>query len=160
MVLHRLRRAAEPALIRLLHVYWRWARGMTLGVRGIVLDSTGRVFLVRHSYVAGWHLPGGGVETGETLREALARELFEEGNITLEEAPVLHAVYFNGTASSRDHVALFVVRAFRQDSPPVPCSEFVEHGFFAPSGLPADTTPGTRRRILEVLDGVPAADRW
>ena len=125
---------------RLLHVYWRFARGMTLGVRGLVIDGTGRVFLVKHSYVAGWHLPGGGVETGETLVTALARELREEGNIELSEPPLLFAVYFNRRASRRDHVALYVVRAFHQSAPPQPNSEIVAHGFFAPDALPADTT--------------------
>jgi len=32
------RRALEPALRRLLHVYWRFARAMTLGVRALVID--------------------------------------------------------------------------------------------------------------------------
>ena len=52
------------------HFYWRFARGMTLGVRAVVVDRDDRVFLVKHSYVAGWHLPGGGVETGEPLHES------------------------------------------------------------------------------------------
>jgi len=39
-------------------------------VRGLVIDEEGRVFLVNHSYVSGWYLPGGGVEVGETMSEA------------------------------------------------------------------------------------------
>ena len=61
-LLERTRQALEPALRRVMHVYWRFARGLTLGVRALVVDGQGRIFLVKHSYVSGWHLPGGGVE--------------------------------------------------------------------------------------------------
>ena len=155
-----LREATEPALRRLFHLYWLFQRGMTLGVRALVIDEAGRVFLVKHSYVSGWHLPGGGVEVGETLRAALARELAEEGNIELTGPPVLHAMYLHARVSRRDHVALFVVRAFRQIAAPVPNREIVGHGFFPLDALPAGTTTGTRTRIAEVLHGAPASETW
>src|SRR5262249_5306556 len=140
--------------------YWRFSRGMTLGVRALVIDGAGRVFLVKHSYVRGWHLPGGGVEAGETLAEALARELREEGNIELAEPPALHGVFLNDRDFGRDHVALFLVRNFRQSAAPVPDHEITAHGFFTIEALPDDTTAATRARIIEVLGGAPVNERW
>lgn len=133
---------------------------MTLGVRAVVVNADGHVFLIKHSYVPGWHLPGGGVETGETLLESLARELAEEGNIRLAGLPEFHGVYLNAHVSRRDHVALYVVRAFHQDGLPQPNHEIVAHGFFAPDALPDDTTRGTRARIAEVLAQHPPSERW
>jgi len=153
-------RALAPSLRRALHLYWRFARGLTLGVRGVVLDGSGRVLLVKHSYGEGWHFPGGGVEPGETLRDALERELVEEGNIRLVDAPALHGIFYNPAGSRRDHIAVFVVKSFRQESPPQPGREIVEHGFFSPRALPEDTTLGTRRRLAELIDGVAVSERW
>ena len=160
MTLSIVRRPLEPLIRVLFHIYWRFSRGLTVGVRGLVLDGEGRVFLVKHSYVAGWHLPGGGVEKGETLLAALARELREEGNIELNAAPVFHAIYFNRRISSRDHVALYVVRSFQQTAPPQPNHEIVAHGFFAMQDLPADTSRATRERIAEVITGRPPSEKW
>src|SRR5258707_1520871 len=144
-MINRLRRASEPVLRRFFHFFWRFARGLTIGVRAVVLDGEGRVFLVRHSYVGGWHLPRGGVEGGETVATSIARELAEEGNITVTAPPALHGLFYNTTDSPRDHVAVFVVRAFRQDAPPQPNYEIVGHGFFSPAPLPPGPRPGTPR---------------
>jgi ADP-ribose pyrophosphatase YjhB (NUDIX family) len=154
------RHSLEPLMRRIFHFYWRFARGLTLGVRAVVIDGTGRVFLVKHSYVAGWHLPGGGVEVDETLMTALTRELREEGNIELSEQPDFFALYFNRRASRRDHVALYVVRAFHQSAPPQPNHEIIAHGFFATDALPEETTRATRARIAEVMDGRTVAELW
>jgi len=135
-------------------------RPMTLGVRGLVIDPCGHVLLVRHTYTPGYFFPGGGVERGETLAQSLERELEEEANIVLEGAPTLHGVYLNTRASKRDHVALFVVRAFRQTAPHKPDYEIAEAGFFAPDALPEATTPATRARLAEVLGGAEVSPYW
>jgi 8-oxo-dGTP pyrophosphatase MutT (NUDIX family) len=160
MNLQNARRMFEPALRRVFHLYWRLARGMTLGVRGVVLDADNRIFLVKHSYVSGWHLPGGGVEVGEAFRDALARELMEEGRIELSGEPGLHGVFFNSYASRRDHVAVYVVRHFRQDRLPEPNREIIACGFFDAAELPPDTTEGTCQRIAEVLENREIITTW
>jgi hypothetical protein len=86
--------------------------------------------------------------------------LREEGNIALLDPPALHAVYFNRRISRRDHVAVYIVKSFRQIAPPQPNSEIVEHGFFATDELPADTSRATRERIAEVLTGRMPAEIW
>jgi ADP-ribose pyrophosphatase YjhB (NUDIX family) len=158
--LDRIRRACEPAIRRAMHSYWRVSRGMTLGVRGLVIDESRRVFLVKHSYVSGWHLPGGGVEPGETVVDALIRELAEEGNIEPTAPPRLHGLFFNNRASQRDHVAVFVLTDFRQTAPPAPGREIIAHGFFKLDELPNDTTAGTRQRLIEVMGGAPVREQW
>ena len=160
ILLERLRGAAEVVVRPALHLYWRFSRGLTLGVRGLVIDERRRVFLVKHSYVPGWHLPGGGVEPDETMIDALIRELTEEGNIEPTAPPMLHGVFFNDRVSRRDHVAVFILRDFRQTAAPKPNREIVAHGFFALDELPNDTTAPTRARIIEVMGGAPVSERW
>jgi len=160
MALSKLQIAFEPLLRRVFHFYWRFSRGLTLGVRGIVIDAAGRIFLIKHGYVSGWHLPGGGVEPLETMLDALARELKEEGNIDLVGTPHFHGLFHNSRVSGRDHIAVYVVRSFRQDAAPIPDREIIAHGFFAPEELPPETTTSTRARIKEVLSELPAPQKW
>jgi ADP-ribose pyrophosphatase YjhB (NUDIX family) len=157
---HRLRRVLEPVIRRGMHFYWRFSRAATLGARAMVIDGAGRILLIKHTYVDGWHLPGGGVETGETLLEALTRELAEEGNIQLGAAPQLYSVYFNRRTSRRDHVALFIVRDFRQDGNPKPNHEIAEHAFFPIDALPGDASRATRARVAEVFGGAAISELW
>lgn len=157
---HRLRRVLEPVIRRGMHFYWRFSRAATLGARAMVIDGAGRIFLIKHTYVHRWHLPGGGVETGETLLEALTRELAEEGNIQLGAAPQLYSVYFNRRTSRRDHVALFIVRDFRQDGNPKPNHEIAEHAFFPIDALPEDASRATRARVAEVFGGAAISELW
>ncbi len=146
-------------LIRILQPWFRLRRGMTLGVRIVVLDDENRVFLVRHGYAPGWLLPGGGVERGQTVYDAVERELAEEGGIVPDERPVLHGLFSNEAKFRGDHVACFVLRRFTRTDW-TPTLEIREAGFFPVTDLPEGTTGGTRRRIAEVLEGRTPLANW
>ena len=148
-----------PGLGRLLHAWWRFSRGLTLGVRAVVIDARG-VFLVRHTYARGWHFPGGGVEPGEAALDAARRELREEARIELVGEPPLHGIFFNANASRRDHVVVYVVRDFRVIEAKAPDREIAEARFFPLDTLPPDLTRGTRARLDEIAGRAPVSVRW
>ncbi|MGB3388853.1 MAG: NUDIX domain-containing protein [Pseudaminobacter sp.] len=156
------RQSGWPRLrARLFHFYFLLRRPMTLGVRGLVHDrTTNSILLIRHTYVPGWQLPGGGVEIGETMLHALERELIEEGNIEFSAPPVLKSMHFNRQSSRRDHVGLYLIESFRQVAPKRPDREIAEAGFFPLDALPDATTPATLRRIAEIFDGAPPSPDW
>jgi 8-oxo-dGTP pyrophosphatase MutT (NUDIX family) len=147
-------------LRRAMHLYWRVSRGMTMGVRAIILDPADQVFLIRHTYVEGWHLPGGGVEVGETALEAMTREVREEACIAVTAPPALHGIFLNTWVSRRDHVVVYVVRAFDILGPKLADREIAEAGFFPMTALPKATTAATRRRLAEVRTGSAPALHW
>ena len=146
-------------VVWLLHRVFMLTRGMTLGVRAACFDAGGRIFLVRHTYVPGWYMPGGGVERGETALEALRKELREEGNLEIRGEISLFHAYYNRNASKRDHVLFYRVTV-EQTKPRAPDREIAESGFFALDALPENTTAATLRRLKELSGEVERADYW
>ena len=133
---------------------------MTMGVQAAVLDGENRVLLVRHSYTAGWHLPGGGVSAGETLSQALARELREETGVELTGPVKLHGIFLNTRYSRRDHIAVFLVREFDASRERRPDWEIRETGFFGLDALPPETSRATRARLIEIVQNAPVSEYW
>lgn len=153
----------NSGLLRAAHLirlgWYRVRRPVTLGTRAILADDQGAVLLIRHSYVSGWHLPGGGVDRGETLAAAIRREVREETGLEIREIDRMLGLYARFRHGASDHVAIFEVRRWAGEIA-VDGLEIVDARFFDPDMLPAETTPATRRRIAEWRGRTPIADHW
>lgn len=145
---------------RLFHKWFLLTRAMTLGVRGLAFDGEGRVLLVKHTYVAGWHLPGGGVEPGQTTLDALAMELREEANTEIGDAPRLRSVHFSNKVTQRDHVVVYLCENVRQTAPKTADREILAAAFFALDALPDGVTQSSLARIREFSQGIEADPYW
>lgn len=131
-----------------------------MGVRALAFNADGALLLVRHTYVPGWHLCGGGVEPGDTLEETLAKELDEEANVDLSGDIELQSIHFNRHISKRDHVAVYVARNVVQRMPKQPDREIAEVGFFPLDALPDGTTSATLKRLEEYHAGTKPDPYW
>jgi 8-oxo-dGTP pyrophosphatase MutT (NUDIX family) len=146
---------------RMFHILFLLMRPMTLGARVMLFNENGEICLIKHGYVAGWQLPGGGVDNGETIGDAAVRELAEEAGFTPAEPLTLFAAYKNQKASKRDHVLLYVCRSatpiagFKIDG-----REIIDCRFFAVDQLPDDVTGSTKRRVAEVVGGAVCNGFW
>lgn len=139
--------------------YWKVRKPTTLGARVIVTDEEKGVLLVRHTYVKGWYLPGGGVEKGESFFDAARRELSEECGLIAHDLRLCH-LFYSEREGKRDHIALFLVSAFHQREGRTADQEVAEHRFFAWDQLPPDISSATRRRLEEFRRGHFSEERW
>jgi 8-oxo-dGTP pyrophosphatase MutT (NUDIX family) len=132
---------------------------LTVGVRTAVLVD-GRVLLVRHGYIAGWQLPGGGVDPGESTVDAARREVIEETGFVIDGPITLFGLYHSTLYSNRDHVAVYVARAAHESRAFVPNKEIAEIGWFELDALPPDIAPSAARRLSEIVEGRVRSDKW
>ena len=132
---------------KILRVYWRIFKPITLGVRAVVVNDKNEILLVKHTYQNNWFLPGGGVDKGETFEQAIKRELIEE---TGYEANMmeLFGVYQNTYEGKRDNIVVFVCKngKFIESSP---SPEIEKYEFFSADKLPENTAKGMKKRIEE-----------
>ena len=147
-------------LSRILHFLFLLVRPMTMGVRCLLISSDNSVILVKHRYQPGWHMPGGGMNPGETTRSALQREIREEAGIDIVGEPKLHGVFLNDSISKRDHVSVYISNDFRKLPDTKLCWEISECRSFPIEELPSDIEPGTKARIQEALGQRKITEFW
>ncbi len=146
-------------IVALRRLLWRVFNPVTVGVR-LVLVRKGKVLLVQQAYDDGWWcLPGGGVQAGETLEQAVRREMKEE--LVMELGLLcLEGVFTNFYEGKSDHVVVFSGTEF--SLPGQTNFEIAAWEFFALEDLPEKTFSGHRRRIGEFFagDARPRSGMW
>jgi ADP-ribose pyrophosphatase YjhB (NUDIX family) len=125
-----------------LQQYWRLSRGLSLGVKAVLLDGDGHVLLVRPADSLVWTLPAANVLRGETAEDALRRMLAHDFSIMLEAPPACIGLKAFPAARPNAHWVILAVRHWRQNDPPSHReTSGLEAGRFDTTRLPANVDP-------------------
>jgi len=125
-----------------------------VGVGAIVVDSTGKLFLAKRGPGAKnerglWEFPGGSVEFGEKLVDALKREMQEEYDIQIEVGELLDVVDHILVSEGQHWVSPTFICKISKGEPvimePCKCSEI---GWFDLAEVPEDLTMITRENFI------------
>jgi ADP-ribose pyrophosphatase YjhB (NUDIX family) len=120
---------------------------LTNGVR-LLLVREDQILLVKHMYEDKWYLPGGLVERGETLDEAVRREAMEEVGASLNDLQLFGA-YSNFREHRNDHVIVFISHDFSLNG--ISDHEIEKTAFFSFDYLPENVSEGSSNRIKEYV---------
>lgn len=127
-------------------VYCFMLRPIRMGVR-IMMIQDGRVWLIRHTYLPGWFMPGGGLKKWETLEQAARREAREETGAELGEISLL-GTFTSFIQWKTDHAVVFLCRDFKITGGSD--GEIAELRAFPLDALPEDTF-SSHRHLLEAF---------
>jgi ADP-ribose pyrophosphatase YjhB (NUDIX family) len=133
------------------------------GVAAVIHDGEGRILLQRRSDNGLWGLPGGSVEIGESVRDAILREVREETGLAVEvlrlvgvySDPTIQIVRYPDGNVVHFISTLFACRILAGTLQT--CDETLDLRFFDPTDLPEDLVPMHRIRIRDTTANTPAA---
>lgn len=123
-----------------------------IGVSALIFDEERRVLLAHRRDIDWWNLPGGGMEHGETVEEAVIREVREETGLEVE---VKYLVGVYSKPQKQEVVLTFNCRV--TGGVLAPTGESRACCYFAPDDLPVNTLPKHRQRVEDALLNLPHA---
>ena len=130
-------------------------RRPVVGIAAAARTRDGRWLLIRRGDVDEWALPGGTLEWGEPLRQAIERELAEEAGVEVLELGGLSGVYSAPGRDVRFHAVTVVVHATvtEPQKPPANAVEVTDVGLFESSELPPQLAHGMTCMLTDAMAG-------
>jgi 8-oxo-dGTP pyrophosphatase MutT (NUDIX family) len=125
-------------------VYCFIFRPVRMGVR-IMMIQDNEVLLIRHTYLPGWFMPGGGSKRHETLEQAARREAREETGAELLNISLL-GIFSSFVQWKTDHTTVFLCKDFKITGKSD--GEIAEMRRFSLDALPENTF-ASHRKLLE-----------
>ncbi len=128
-----------------------------VGVGAVILNSEGRVFLAKRGPEAGnerhkWEFPGGGVEFGERLEDAVTREVMEEYGFEIKVESLIDVVNHILPDEKQHWVSPTFLCRYKSGTPtirePHKCEEI---GWFSLDEIPEDLLTSASKKSLESL---------
>ena len=144
MGIRRIWRTISPGtrakLVRATHA------SFTVSTAAVVVNENREVLLLNHVLrpYSGWGFPGGFVDRGEQVEDAIRRELLEEAGIELFDLRLVETNTYN------KHIEI-LWSARTNDHPEVKSAEIIELGWFNTENLPAELGKNQVRQINEIL---------
>jgi len=133
-------------------IVWWLSPKFVVGVSGLILDDTGHILLLKHTYRQSkpWGLPGGGLKPGESLEECLLREVREETGMKVE---IVHMLSGATHPDRRLVDMIFSCRLLPGESLEKfrPNAEVAEASWFDPNDLPPAIPKGQQKLIMVAL---------
>ena len=110
------------------------------------------VLIKRENPPLGWAIPGGFVDEGETVEDAVRREMKEETNLSLENLKQLH-VYSDPARDPRGHTVSVVFTAVGVGEPKAQ-DDAKEIGLFTEDTLPDDIAFDHRKILTDYFQRI------
>jgi 8-oxo-dGTP diphosphatase len=130
-----------------------------VGVGAIIIKGQ-EVLLARRGKEPGygeWSIPGGAVKLGETLEEAVIREVREETNLEVrveEMVEVLERIFRDPQGKVRYHYVLVDFLCEHLSGEANPASDAMETRWVPGSKIPLQSLPGRTKRVIQKAFGM------
>lgn len=125
----------------------------------IAIIRSGQILLTRRADTDMWGLPGGRVESGESVAQAAIREAHEETGLAVRLTRLVGIYSLPGWMAGGSHVVVFAARALGGTLQPQ-TGQVSQLDYFEPQHLPEPLLWWHRQRIQDALDGVGGSVAW